>query len=480
MNVIARLKRKLIVTVVAILAVVFAVVLIALNLTVYRGGKMQSVRLMKDFAAYERQGRKISPPDRIETGRLTSRERNAAAEPPEPDMRTEIAAEPPEPAASPAESVSPPPEEPSRFWHFLSGTVLPGAGVTHSERNVFGVKLKENGTFSAIVSRFPLRYTESEIAALVSSITPSAAAPADGPVFGVQGAFRYLKEARPYGALVVFSDCSDEFAVRRRLLVASAGIYALAMFVSFAAAAFFADRAVRPVRDAFENQKRFIADAGHELKTPIAVIGANADALAGEIGENKWLGYIVSENIRMGELVKDLLYLAKSDAGREPFVHSEFDASRAVTAAVLPFESIVYEHGQKLELRIPDGIRYTGDERHIIQAVVVLIDNAVKNASPGALIRVSLRTESGRSRGKTGARCQPISVSVFNEGEGLDRAEMKKIFRRFYRSDASRTRETGGCGLGLPIAESIAEAHNGCITVDGKKGRWIEFTLRLK
>lgn len=331
-----------------------------------------------------------------------------------------------------------------------------------SVRNYFSVKISDFGEIYEIISPFPVHFTEDEIVNLVSSVISLNKSNGD-----YQG-LRYLLTKKSYGYILVFLDRRTEDNLRFQLFQISLLIYAVCIIAGAIIAFFFSKWAVKPVKTAFTKQKQFIADASHELKTPLAVINANIDVLEGEIGQNTWLEYIKSESIRMNSLVKDLLLLAKFDSKENIYEITEFDLSRAIMSAVLPFETLVFEQGKTMTLTIPNNILFKGDENRIKQLILILLDNALKNSFEGDEIRLSMEV-SGLKK----------IITVYNTGSGIDSKDSEKIFERFYRADSSRTRETGGYGLGLAIARTIVEAHKGKITADGKKNGWAKFTVQL-
>ena len=188
-----------------------------------------------------------------------------------------------------------------------------------------------------------------------------------------------------------------------------------------------------------------------------------------EYPDNKWLGYIKDENQRMGQLVKDLLFLTRNDQNRQKIDKKEFDLSSAVTNAVLPFESIIFEEGKYLELKTQDGLKANGDENSIKQLITILLDNALKYSNDGGIIKVNAYQEG-----------QYQTVKVYNTGNGIKKENLDKIFRRFFREDKARTGLKSGYGLGLSIAKSIASLHNGILTADSDGESWVEFTLKLR
>ena len=225
---------------------------------------------------------------------------------------------------------------------------------------------------------------------------------------------------------------------------------------------------VRPIKDTFEKQKQFISDASHELKTPLTVISANADVLYGEIGENKWLNYIQDQAGRMNVLVNDLLSLTRLENKSNNFVQTEFNLSQAIVNTALPFECQAFESNKNFVLNIDDDISVYGSEQHIKQMAGIFIDNALKYSKDGGTVRVSLTKEDGKT-----------VFSVYNTGSGVKEEDKYRIFERFYRSDESRNRSTGGYGLGLAIAKSIIDKHKFKIEVENDEGKSICFIVKM-
>lgn len=286
---------------------------------------------------------------------------------------------------------------------------------------------------------------------------------------GTFAVFGYSIAVRPYGYLVVLLDRAIEIEQQMNFAYISIAIFGITLLLSYFLAFIFAMEAVKPVEESYVKQKRFIADASHELKTPIAVIGANIDVLKNEIPDNKWIGYIETENTRMSALVKDLLYLAKNDAGREKLTLLPFDLVECMNVAALPFESVAFEQGKTLEINLPkEPVSILADETKIKQAIIILIDNALKNTDAGGLIKITLTAESKFN-----------VIKVYNTGKGIPQEEISKIFDRFYRADTSRDRSTGGYGLGLAIAQTIVKAHGGKINVVSRVNEFAEFSLLL-
>ena len=227
-------------------------------------------------------------------------------------------------------------------------------------------------------------------------------------------------------------------------------------------------RMVRPVDEALEKQKQFVWDASHELKTPLAVISANAEVLAGEVNDSKPLEYIQSEVRRTDRLIQSLLTLARMEKGTVQAERRQFDLSRAVMSVTLPFESAVFEAGKTLKTDIPDNIFYTGDEEMMKQLCVILLSNAQKYSDAHGTITLRLEARGDRR-----------ILRVHNTGPAIPPEAQAKIFDRFYRVDSSHNSEVSGNGLGLAIAQTIVQAHKGKITVHSTESEGTTFTVVL-
>lgn len=285
---------------------------------------------------------------------------------------------------------------------------------------------------------------------------------------------RYLKQVLPNGSIIfVFLDRSSELATLSQLIVVLLAIGFITIIVLSIISYYLANWAIKPIAKAWEKQQQFVADASHELKTPLTVIQTTTDVILSKKdntirSEQKWIDYIKSETERMSKLVSDLLYLAKVDSNDVLIKSTTFNLSESLINVALPFESIVFESGKELHMDIDPDLMYTGEEARLQQVAIILLDNALKHAPINTQICIKLR--------QIGAQYQ---LEVSNEGEGISPEHLDKIFERFYRADASRARETGGYGLGLSIAKSIIDQHQGTISVTSVLNGLTTFTVTL-
>jgi len=328
--------------------------------------------------------------------------------------------------------------------------------------NSYTITLNEDGSIASWTSDRTDLYTDDQVSAMAESIQ------SDGRDHGRIGTQFYRKTEKDGRTLLVVLDArldylSASYTLRSAIMIAAAACLLLSLL-----AWLLIRRMVQPVEEAFTRQKQFVSDASHELKTPLAVISANAEVLEQEIGENEYLGYILSEVRRTATLVSNLLTLARMDRNDAAVSQQRFDLSHAVLAVVLPFESTVYEAGKTMEADIPDGIDCIGSEDMVKQLVVALLSNALKYSDEGGRIAVSLRAH-GKQR----------EIRVFNTGDPILPEDQERIFDRFWRADPAHGRETGGHGLGLAIAAKIVEVHRGRIAVDSAEGKGTTFTVTL-
>lgn len=329
---------------------------------------------------------------------------------------------------------------------------------TPYETRYFLVTLNDSGAVA--------RIDTSHIAAVTSegALAYAEAVAASGKISGTRGNYRYQVTETSGGRLIVFLDCSTQRQSALAMLIVSLCISAGCLLIVFVLVSVFSKRAIRPVVEGMEKQRQFITDAGHELKTPLAVISADTDVFELTAGQNEWLDSIRNQINRMNGLVRELLALAKLDEGGPHPAFQTVDFSRAVQQTAESFEAPVHLRGLHLSLQVAPELKLTGDEQSLTELVAILMDNAVKYTDDGGRIELSLR-KNGRQ----------IQLSVENTCQGVPQ-EPERLFDRFYRADAARSRESGGYGLGLSIARAIAEQHGGRMEVHTSEGSRIRFT----
>ena len=282
--------------------------------------------------------------------------------------------------------------------------------------------------------------------------------------------YRWRKADTEDGALLLFLDCGRNLDTFRSFLLTSLAVSALGLLAVFLLILAFSGRVVRPVAESYEKQKRFITDAGHEIKTPLAIIEADADVLEMELdGESEWLSDIRLQTRRLTDLTNDLVYLSRMEerADGAPFV--DFPLSDVVDETAQSFHSRAMQKRQTFTGEIERNLTLHGDEKAIRQLVSILLDNAVKYAPEDGVIRLKLSRQ-----GKNAA------LSVWNTtATPIPRESLDKLFDRFYRTDPSRSSETGGHGIGLSIAKAVVGAHRGKITAETDDGQALQITALL-
>lgn len=285
---------------------------------------------------------------------------------------------------------------------------------------------------------------------------------------GFYHSFRYKLGKNDDGTqILVFSDLSTSLINIYRLLLQSLLIGLFTLIAMFILVFLFSGRAVAPAVESMEKQKRFITDAGHELKTPLAIISANIDVLELEAGKSEWTSSIRNQVKRMNSLVKNLLTLSRMDEERMHVVYSDFDMSATVKETAASFGAVAESSSKKYGTDIEEGIHITGDKNAINQLTSLLLDNAMKYSDEKGSINVHL------SKGKN------ITLEVSNTTDYMPSGNLDRLFDRFYRADASRSREKGGYGIGLSVARAIAQSHGGDIQALKDGDRIIRFVVTI-
>ena len=323
----------------------------------------------------------------------------------------------------------------------------------------YTVAISYDGDIIEIRNESPTVHTNDELKTLAQSIIQG------GETKGTEDNLAFYKTDKDGYILVAFMDNTvvNERAMTLFRYTLIFGGVALIMF--FFLSVYLARRIVNPLEESYQKQKQFISDAGHELKTPVSVVSANAELLSREIGDNGWLQNIQYENERMGILVGQLLDLARTENVTPQMEHIDF--SRLVAGESLPFESVAFEKGLNLNTNIANDISVVGNSTQLKQIVSILLDNAIRHSREQGEVWITLIKEHGFAK-----------LSVINKGDEIPAEHREHIFERFYRVDTARNGEDKHYGLGLAIAKAIVTSHKGRIEIQCFDG-FVEFIVRI-
>ena len=285
---------------------------------------------------------------------------------------------------------------------------------------------------------------------------------------GIIGNYIYnIKRERENETIVMLVENQEAVTHIKVLIISSICISIFSIIIIYIIAKKLSEVIVEPVEKTFLKQVQFISDASHELKTPLAVIEANADVLENEVGENKWIKYIQNEIDSMDKLINELLVLAKIENVDTLNEDEEFNLSQEIELDVSVFESMAYEKNIKIGTNIEGNIKFNGSKEDIKHILSTLVDNAIKHTKENGNIEVNLKKTKENKL-----------IEVKNEGNPIPKEDRERIFERFYRIDKSRNREEKRYGLGLAIAKSTVEKYKGKIEVDYKDGYTV-FTVKI-
>lgn len=322
----------------------------------------------------------------------------------------------------------------------------------------YSVALSDEGKVLAVDNEGGDAYQEEELVQIARKIS------SQDQRLGRMGNLTYIVEAKEGYTLVAFMDNTVSEAGLKTMLRYVFLVGGLAILAMFFIASILAGFIISPLEENDRQQKRFISDASHELKTPIAVIATNAEMLSRELGHNEWLTNIQYESERMDRLVKQLLDL--SHAENANVLMEELDFSRFVTGEVLAFESLAFDKGKTFLVDIEEDIHLMGNFSQLTQLVSILLDNAIRH-STGREIGIDLER-----------RPHTALLTVTNDSDEIPKEKIQHLFERFYRIDEARNSESHHYGIGLSIAKAIAEKQGGNIDVFWQDGK-ISFTVKL-
>ena len=286
---------------------------------------------------------------------------------------------------------------------------------------------------------------------------------------GKSGKYRFkIITSSDGGTVAVFLDASNEIISYLRVLALSASIGLACWGLMLLFVVLLSKKAIKPIAENIEKQKQFITNAGHEIKTPIAIIQSNTEAMELYNGESKWSKNIKAQTVRLGGLMNDLLFLARMDENAGKVNAVEFRADSLLEKTLGGFIQSIENKSAELQTQIKPDVTLNADPTQIEQLFSILLDNAVKYVDNGGKLRISL-SESERH----------VKLEFFNTCAELPDAEPDKLFDRFYRGDKARTQKNGGYGIGLSVARSIVEANKGTINAEFIDGG-ISFKIKFK
>lgn len=288
-----------------------------------------------------------------------------------------------------------------------------------------------------------------------------------GDTRGFLDDYRYLYTQQNGNDIIIFVDCERSLESFWNLLVTGVLLSLIGTALVFVLLLFFSKRIVRPFAEIYDKQKRFITDAGHELKTPLSIIAADAEVLTMDIGQNEWVDEITNQTQRLTKLTNDLIFLARTEEAL-PTQMASFSLSQLMTDTVQSFEAVAKTQDKTIDADIPAAVTLYGDERALQKVLTILLDNALKYMPAHETVRCGL----------TEQRAQ-VQLWVRNPCAPMSDAQISRLFDRFYRADASRNSKTGGYGLGLSIAKAIVSAHKGKITASAPSQGTLLITVTL-
>lgn len=283
---------------------------------------------------------------------------------------------------------------------------------------------------------------------------------------GFISAYRYLIYSLDSETHIIFLDCGRSLGTFRTFAITGIGVSAAGLLSVLLLMIFLSGRIVKPFSRNYEKQKQFITDAGHELKTPLTIIDADAEILRMDFGENEWVTDIQSQTKRLTELTNSLILLSRMEEQQTRSQMIEFPLSDMAEETIEAFQALAKTQNKTLIENIQPMISMYGDENAIRRLISILLDNAMKYSETGGRISVTLEKQRNL-----------IRLKVFNTTEYISREHLERLFDRFYRTDQSRNSQTGGYGLGLSIAAAIVSVHRGKITATTEDERSLTITI---
>ena len=276
-----------------------------------------------------------------------------------------------------------------------------------------------------------------------------------GFVLHLNGIYRFYEGEREGGGIrITFLDCTRTLQNYYTFMALSIAISLASLLAICIMMIIFATNIIAPIAESYEKQKRFITDAGHDIKTPITIIDADREILEMDIGENEWLDDIRKQTKRLTKLTNDLIYLSRMEEGTDLKELSSFSISTVCHEEAESFSAVALKRGIDIKDNIEEGIDINGSEEDVRKLLAILFDNAIKYAKENSSIGI-----------KTVKHGRYVTVTISNVAENMTEEQTKRMFDRFYRADSSRA-TSGGFGIGLAMAQAIVASHNGKISAE--------------
>ena len=333
------------------------------------------------------------------------------------------------------------------------------------------VELSNDGTIKKVLKSYEAIINNDTLQITVDKILRSNKE--SGKVYISNSTYSYLKGNSPFGTKIAFMERSQYDNMLFQLFKTLIFIGFISLIALLFISIYLTNKSIIPIKETFEKQKQFIADASHELKTPLAIIKTNTSLILSHPddtirNQSKWINYINSQTDRMSELISEMLSLAKMDTAENQLPLSPINVSKVIESMVLMFDAVIYESNIKLKTNISKNLFINGDKESLKKLFSIIMDNAIKHTDKNGNITVSLFSDKNK-----------VKMIIRNTGEGISPEHLERVFERFYRVDSSRDRETGGYGLGLSIASSIVKQHKGKIYAKSKVGEFTSFIVEI-
>ncbi|MGP1411016.1 MAG: sensor histidine kinase [Peptoanaerobacter stomatis] len=330
------------------------------------------------------------------------------------------------------------------------------------ENRFFSAVFSDNGNLISINTDFISAISTTQATDMSQSVYKS------NKLTGYLGNYKYKKADYSDGTIIVFLDSTRDLDTLKIFLIASVFIITIAMLAVFITVYFFSKIAVKPMEESYKKQKRFITDASHEIKTPLAIIDANTDLIEIEYGESEWTKSNKNQVQRLTKLTNALVSLSRMDEESNNTIMTDFSLSEVIAEESESYAALANTRKKTLDINIEKNISYCDNEQYIRQMIGIFLDNAIKYSNEKGTITLNLKKQ-GKKK----------AISIKNTLDYIEVGNHDILFERFYRADNSRNSESGGYGIGLSLAKSIINIHKGTVTTLSRDKNSIEFKIIL-